>query len=38
MESFDFKDLNLSLEESREIIEFLARKRGFNNYKYKSNN
>ena len=37
MESFDFKDLNLSLEESRDIIEFLARKRGVNNYKNKSN-
>ena len=31
------KDLNLSLEESRYIIEFLARKRGVNNYKRKSN-
>ena len=38
MESFDFKDLNLSLEESRDIIAFLARKRGVNNYKHKSNN
>ena len=28
MKSFNFKDLNLSLEESRDIIEFLARKRG----------
>ena len=37
MESFDFKDLNLSLEESRDIIEFLAQKRGVNNYKHKSN-
>ena len=35
MESFDFKDLNLSSEESRDIIEFLARKRGANIYKYK---
>ena len=32
-----FKDLNLSLEESRYIIEFLARKRNVNNYKCKSN-
>ena len=31
------KDLNLSLEESRYITEFLARKRGVNNYKHKSN-
>ena len=34
---FKIKDLNLSLEESRYIIEFLARKRGVNNYKHKSN-
>ena len=38
MKSFNFKDLNLSLEESRDIIEFLARKRGVNNYKHKSSN
>ena len=37
MKSFNFKDLNLSLEESRDIIEFLAGKRGDNNYKHKSN-
>ena len=37
MESLKLKDLDLSLEESREIIEFLARKRGVNNYKHKSN-
>ena len=37
MESFDFKDLNLSSEESRDIIEFLARKRGVNDYKHTSN-
>ena len=37
MESFDFKDLNLSSEQSRDIIEFLVRKRGVNNYKHKSN-
>ena len=37
MKSFNFKDLNLLLEESRDIIEFLVRKRGANNYKHKSN-
>ena len=37
MEDLTLKDLNLSLEESRYIIEFLARKRGVNNYKHKSN-
>ena len=37
MEDLKLKDLNLSLEESRYIIEFLARKRGVNNYKHKSN-
>ena len=37
MESLNFKDLDLPLEESRDIIEFLARKRGINNYKRKSN-
>ena len=37
MESLKLKDLNLSLEESRGTIEFLARKRGINNYKQKSN-
>ena len=31
------KDLNLTLEESNDIIRFLARKRGVNNYKRKSN-
>ena len=31
------KDLDLSREESRDIIEFLARKRGASNYKHKSN-
>ena len=36
MEDLKLKDLNLSLEESRYIIEFLARKRGVNNYKRKS--
>ena len=38
MENLKLKDLNLSLEESRYIIELLARKRGVNNYKRKSNN
>ena len=37
MEDLKLKDLNLSLEESRYIIEFPARKRGVNNYKRKSN-
>ena len=34
MEDLKLKDLNLSLEESRYIIEFLAQKRGVNNYKH----
>ena len=37
MKDLKLKDLNLSLEESRYIIEFLARKRNVNNYKRKSN-
>ena len=37
MEDLKLKDLNLSLEESRYIIEFLARKRNVNNCKRKSN-
>ena len=37
MEDLKLKDLNLSLEESRYIIEFLERKRNVNNYKRKSN-
>ena len=37
MEDLKLKDLNLSLEESRYIIEFLPRKRNVNNYKCKSN-
>ena len=37
MEDLKLKHLNLSLEESRYIIEFLPRKRGVNNYKHKSN-
>ena len=31
-------DLNLSLEESRDVIEFLVRKRNIKNYKRKSSN
>ena len=37
MEDLKLKDLNLSLEESKCITEFLARKRGVNNHKHKSN-
>ena len=37
MEDLKLKDLNLSLEESRDIIEFLTRKRGVSNNKRKSN-
>ena len=37
MEDLKLKDSNLSLDESRYIIEFLARKRNVNNYKRKSN-
>ena len=35
MEDLKLKDLNLSLEESRDITESLARKRGVSNYKRK---
>ena len=38
MKDLKLKDLNLSLEESRYIIEFLAQKRGVTTYKHKSNN
>ena len=38
MEDIRLGDLNLSSEESRNIIEFLARKRNINNYKRQSNN
>ena len=38
MEYLKLADLNLSLEESRDIIEFLARKRNIKNYKRKSSN
>ena len=37
MENVNLADLNLSLEESRDIIEFLVRKRNIKNYKRKSN-
>ena len=37
IEDLKLKDLNLSLEDSRDIIEFLARKRNVSNYKRKSN-
>ena len=37
MKDLKLKDLNLSLGESRYIIEFLERKRVINNYKRKSN-
>ena len=37
MEDLKLKDLNLSFEELRYIIEFLARKRGANCSKRKSN-
>ena len=37
MEDLKLKDLNSSSEKSRDIIEFLARKRNVNNYKRKSN-
>ena len=32
------KDLDLSIEEERDIIEFIARKRNIKNYKLKSSN
>ena len=37
MKDLKLKDLNLSLKESRDIIELLAQKRGVNDYKHKSN-
>ena len=36
-ESMNLKDLYLSLEESRNIIEFLARKRNVSNYECMTN-
>ena len=38
MENLDLADLNLSLEESRDIIEFLAKKRNIKKYKCKVSN
>ena len=38
MENLNLADLNLSLEESRDIIEFLTKKRNIKNYKRKSSN
>ena len=37
MENIKLADLNLSQEESRDIIEFLSKKRNIKNYKRKSN-
>ena len=37
MISLKLKDLDLSLKESKDLIEFLARKRGVRNYKHKPN-
>ena len=38
MDNLNFTYLNLSSEESRDIIQFLARKRTIKNYKRKSRN
>ena len=38
MEDIKLADLTLSQEESRDIIEFLAKKRNIKNYKRKSDN
>ena len=38
MENPNLADLNLSLEEPRDIIEFLSKKRNIKNYKRKSSN
>ena len=38
MENLNLADLKLSQEESRDIIEFLAKKRNIKNYKRKSSN
>ena len=37
VESINLKDLDLSLEESRYMIEFLAKKRNVSNYKRMAN-
>ena len=38
MDNLNLTDLNLSLEESRDIIEFLSKKRSIKNYNRKSSN
>ena len=38
MENLNLADLKLSKEDSKDIIELLARKRNIKNYKRKSNN
>ena len=38
MENLNLADLNLSLEELRDIIEFLAKRRNIKHYKRKSSN
>ena len=38
MKNLNLADLNLSFEESRDIIEFLAKERNIKNYKRKSSN
>ena len=38
MENLNLTDLKLSQEESRDIIEFLAKNRNINNYKHKLSN
>ena len=38
MENLNLADLKLSNEESRDIIEFLTRKRNIKNYERKSSN
>ena len=38
MDNLNLTDLNLSSEESKDIIEILARKRNIKNYKLKSSN
>ena len=37
VESINLKDLDLSLEESGDIIEFLARRRNVSNYEHMTN-
>ena len=37
MDNLNLKDLKLSKEDSRDVIELLARKRNIKNYKRKSN-